>query len=89
MKRNYTASVEIDVTGDFVKVILNNNKLYQVRRVVTTPLFLHERVAMLRLTDINKTVNGNIIGRKLSDKLFTIYLTYDEFRSMMLTGVNK
>jgi hypothetical protein len=89
MKRNYTASVEIDVTGDFVKVILNNNKLYQVRRVVTTPLFLHERVAMLRLTDINKTVNGDIIGRKLSDKLFTIYLTYDEFRSMMLTGVNK
>jgi hypothetical protein len=88
MKRNYTASVEIDVTGDFVKVILNNNKLYQVRRVVTTPLFLHERVAMLRLTDINKTVNGDIIGRKLSDKLFTIYLTYDEFRSM-LTGVNK
>ena len=87
MKRNYTASVEIDVTGDFVKVILNNNKLYQVRRVVTTPLFLHERVAMLRLTDINKTVNGDIIGRKLSDKLFTIYLTYDEFRSM-LTGVN-
>ena len=73
MKRNYTASVEIDVTGDFVKVILNNNKLYQVRRVVTTPLFLHERVAMLRLTDINKTVNGDIIGRKLSDKLFTIY----------------
>ena len=89
MKRNYTASVEIDVTGDFVKVILNNNKLYQVRRVVTTPLFLHERVAMLRLTDINKTVNGDIIGRKLSDKLFTIYLTYDEFRIMMLTGVNK
>ena len=89
MKRNYTASVEIDVTGDFVKVILNNNKLYQARRVVTTPLFLHERVAMLRLTDINKTVNGDIIGRKLSDKLFTIYLTYDEFRSMMLTGVNK
>ena len=89
MKRNYTASVEIDVTGDFVKVILNNNKLYQVRRVVTTPLFLHERVAMLRLTDINKTANGEIIGRKLSDKLFTIYLTYDEFRNMMLTGVNK
>jgi len=89
MKRNYTASVEIDVTGDFVKVILNNNKLYQVRRVVTTPLFLHERVAMLRLTDINRTANGEIIGRKLSDKLFTIYLTYDEFRSMMLTGVNK
>jgi hypothetical protein len=89
MKRNYTASVEIDVTGDFVKVILNNNKLYQVRRVVTTPLFLHERVAMLRLTDINRTANGEIIGRKLSDKLFTIYLTYDEFRNMMLTGVNK
>ena len=89
MKRNYTASVEIDVTGDFVKVILNNNKLYQVRRVVTTPLFLHERVAMLRLTDINRTANGEIIGRKLSDKLFTIYLTYVEFRNMMLTGVNK
>jgi hypothetical protein len=88
MIRNYTASVQIDITGDFVKIILNDNKLIQAKRVVTAPLFLHERVAMLRLTDINRTADGGIIGRKISDKLFTIYLTNEEFKSI-LTGVNK
>lgn len=94
MKRPYTVSVQTDEQGDIVRAVLNNNKSYATLDITFTeiPFFIHERSALLRLTDISKTARGELIGRKLDPNRFTIYIDYDEFNEIKrrkLTGVNK
>jgi len=43
------------------------------------PQYVYDRVALLRLTE-NK--EKGVIGRKLNDLMFTIYLTYDEYKEL-------
>jgi len=92
MKRPYTVSIETDKQGSIVKAVLNDNRLYATKDLSFTemPLFIHERSALLRLTDISKTARGETIGRRLEPNRFTIYLNHDEFKEIKkLTGVNK
>ena len=53
----------------------------EVKDLTTSDLpdYVLERVALLRLTE-NK--EKGVIGRKLSDLIFTIYLTYDEYKEL-------
>ena len=92
MKKPYTVSIETDKQGNIVKAVLNDNRLYATKDLSFTemPLFIHERSALLRLTDISKTARGETIGRRLEPNRFTIYLNHDEFKEIKkLTGVNK
>lgn len=93
-RRPYTVSVETNEQGEIVRAVLNNNKLVATLDISFTeiPLFIHERSALLRLTDISKTAKGEVIGRRLDPNKFTIYIDYDEFNEIKkrkLTGVNK
>jgi len=94
MKKPYTVLVQTDEQGNIIRAVLNDNKLCVVNELSFTemPFFIHERSALLRLTDINKTARGETIGRRLDPNNFTIYIDYEEFRKIkkrMLTGVNK
>lgn len=43
------------------------------------PDFIQERIALLRL--MNKQEKG-VIGRKIADYMFTVYLTHDEHQEL-------
>lgn len=46
------------------------------------PTWLRERVAMLRMCDINLNSKGEGIGRKFTDHMIYVYLTYDEYKDL-------
>jgi hypothetical protein len=43
------------------------------------PEYVYERVALLRLTEDKEK---GVIGRKLNEFMFTIYLTHDEYKEL-------
>jgi hypothetical protein len=43
------------------------------------PDFLEERIALLRMCDVNKRKKGEKLGRKTSDGVLVVYLSYDEY----------
>jgi hypothetical protein len=46
------------------------------------PQWLKERVAMLRMCDINHDPKGEVIGRKFTNNMQYVYLTYDEYQEL-------
>jgi len=46
------------------------------------PTWLRERVAMLRMCEINRNDKGESIGRKFTDHMIYVYLTYDEHKEL-------
>lgn len=44
------------------------------------PEYVSERIALLKLSDVNKTQKGELLGRKLEDDVVIVYLTYDEYQ---------
>ena len=46
------------------------------------PTWLKERVALLRLCDVNLNDKGEGIGRKFTDHMIYVYLTYDEHKQL-------
>lgn len=47
------------------------------------PKYLQERIALVKLTPVNRVGSDRgVIGRKLSDSLYVVYLTYDEFKEL-------
>lgn len=46
------------------------------------PTWLRERVAMLRMCEINRNDKGEGIGRKFTDHMIYVYLTYDEHKEL-------
>ena len=54
------------------------------------PQWLAERVALLRMCDINRDPKGEGIGRKFNDNMLYVYLTYDEYKDLLSQlGVQK
>ena len=47
------------------------------------PSWLTERVALLRLCDVNRDEKGEFIGRKFTDHMLYVYLTYDEYNELV------
>lgn len=46
------------------------------------PDYVVERIALLKLTDVNKTQKGELLGRKLEDEVVVVYLTHDEYKQI-------
>lgn len=54
------------------------------------PQWLAERVALLRLCDVDRDTKGEGIGRKFNDHILYVYLTYDEYKDLLSqVGVQK
>jgi len=47
------------------------------------PMWLRERVAMLRMCDVNRQEKGEGIGRKFTEHMLYVYLTYDEYNELI------
>lgn len=48
------------------------------------PAFVPERLALLKLTDVNKSEKGESVGRKLAPSSIVIYISYDEYQELKL-----
>lgn len=46
------------------------------------PPWLRERVALLRMCDVNKDAKGESLGRKFTEHMLYVYLTYDEHKEL-------
>lgn len=44
------------------------------------PDYVVERIALIKLTDVNKTEKGELLGRKLEDEVIVVYLDLDEYK---------
>lgn len=93
MVKPYVVTVLTDEVGKIIGANLVNNRecFKKPISLKDIPLFIYERVALLRLTDIDRTANGQLIGRKIDDGFFTVYIDKEEHNKVnkMLTGVNK
>lgn len=69
--------------------ILHNKQLlmYRIKEAASVPDYLKERIALLRLCDVNKRERGELHGRRLTEDCILVYLTYDEFNELISFGV--
>lgn len=86
----YTLGIICNEDGD-VKSATTGSNIHKGGRFNTVPIallppYVHERIALLRLTE-NK--EGGLIGRKLNPIVFTIYLTYDEYKELKNLSTDK
>ena len=83
MKQPYTLGIIFNKDGDMWSATIGSNIGKGGRFKTLTedqlPSYVHERVALLKLT---KMQEGGLIGRRLNELVFTIYLTYDEYKEL-------
>jgi len=85
MDRRFVIWVTIDERGDSISIVARDNESLEnvtIKEFHVAPKFVVERFAMLKLTDVNKSDKGEIIGRRLQDNIIIIYITYDEFQQI-------
>lgn len=46
------------------------------------PDYIHERIALVKLTDVNKSAKGEILGRRLDTNVLVIYLDLNEYKQI-------
>jgi hypothetical protein len=67
----------VDVMDNYTFLIARFLKDMQV------PDYMNERIALLRMCDINKQAKGESIGRRTSDTAMLVYLNYDEYTELI------
>ena len=68
---------------DYVNVLNNLELTTSCLEGEKVPVWFAERVAMLRMCDINKSQEGELIGRKFTDHMLYVYLDYDEYKELL------
>ena len=76
--------VNLHDDGDVVSVQAQDNDTFDKIDIDLSraPEFVAERIALIKLTDVNKREKGDSVGRKLSSNVIIIYLTYDEYKQI-------
>ena len=76
--------VRLDETGDVTSVQVQDNNTLETIDIDLSraPEFVADRIALLKLTDVNKSEKGELIGRKLDNTVLIIYLSYDEYQQI-------
>ena len=67
----------VDVMDNYtfeIKVFPRNNVL---------PDYMNERIALLRMCDINKQAKGESIGRRTSETAMLVYLSHEEYSDLI------
>lgn len=68
---------------DYINVLDNKMLTTQVLDGRLVPDWVRERVALLRLCEINKTGQGESIGRKFTDHMIYVYLNSKEHKQLI------
>lgn len=80
----YVALVHLDNGDiDYINILDNSALLSTPMDGDQAPLWLRERVALLRLCETNKSAKGETIGRKFTDHIIYVYLNRDEHKSLI------
>jgi hypothetical protein len=84
MALRFMAIAHVWSSGDIEYVnLLDNGSLTTVyMEGAYVPPWLRERVALLRLCDVNKDTKGESLGRKFTEHMLYVYLTYDEHKEL-------
>ena len=84
MGQRFVIWVKLDETGDVISVQAQDNDTFKTIDIdlSSAPEFVADRIALLKLTDVNKSEKGELIGRRLSNEVLIIYLTYDEYKQL-------
>jgi hypothetical protein len=89
----YVAIAHVRNNGDieYANVLDNSNLYNSDLEGADVPDWLAERVALLRLCEVNRDQRGETIGRKFTDNMMYVYLTYDEYQELSdkILGVQK
>lgn len=85
MSLTHTAIVHFWSNGEIEYVNVLDNSALTTKELdgEHAPEWLQERTALLRLCDVNKANQGELIGRKFTDHMVYVYLTYDEYRELI------
>jgi len=84
MALRFMAIAHVWSNGDIEYVnLLDNGSLTTVYMDgAHVPPWLRERVALLRLCDVNKDAKGESLGRKFTEHMLYVYLTHDEHKEL-------
>jgi hypothetical protein len=78
----YYVLARCDETGDVTELIAGDNTTWEnikMGDISEAPDFVRERLALIKLTDVNKSNVRDIVGRKISDDAMIIYINEDEY----------
>jgi hypothetical protein len=80
----FTAMVMLDEDGNVERISAMSNISYAIFELPldSVPEYLAERIALLKMCDINKGKQGEAIGRKFNNSIIYVYLSYDEFKEL-------
>ena len=76
--------VRLNEVGDVVSVQAQDNGTFETTDIDLSraPEFVADRIALLKLTDVNKREKGELIGRRLANDVLIVYLDYDEYQQI-------
>lgn len=82
--KRFVLLVNLDASGDVVFCTAQDNDTLSIFEfdISTAPEFVAERIALMKLTDVNKSEKGELIGRRYTPELLVVYLTYDEYQQL-------
>ena len=86
-QRLYVAVASYTDRGRLKQVTVLNNRTFRIFKIPTKliPKFVKERIAMLKLCEIDLTWKGGELGRRVNANSIHVYLSFDEYNEICNT----
>ena len=80
----FNAMATLDEDGNVTKISAMSNVSYAIFEVSLdrVPEYLAERIALLKMCDVNREKQGEAIGRRFNNDTIYVYLSWDEFKEL-------
>jgi hypothetical protein len=83
-EKRYVARVVLFDEWKLVDVMDNYTFLIErFSKDIQLPDYMNERIALLRMCDINKQAKGESIGRRTSETAMLVYLSHEEYNDLI------
>jgi hypothetical protein len=82
IQKPYVARVVLTDDGGWHHIDILNNYSFVIDTLfhgTKVPDYIEERIALLRMCDVNKRKRGETLGRKTNEGILVVYLSYDEY----------
>ena len=82
VQKPYVARVVLTDDGGWHHIDILNNYSFVIDTLfhgAQVPDYVEERIALLRMCDVNKRKKGETLGRKTNEGILVMYLSYDEY----------
>lgn len=80
----FNAMATLDEDGEVTKISVMSNVSFTVLYLPLdrVPEYLAERIALLKMCDVNREKQGEAIGRRFNNDTIYVYLSWDEFKEL-------